>query len=105
MSTNTITISLKQLREDFPRVIEEIGKGAHFTVIKRSKPVFEITPIKRTVNWSMDFAEEPEYPDGIPAEALLARMQAAEQTRGVSKTAATTAISSKQAARYSKNKE
>lgn len=72
MSNNSITISLKQLRTDFPRVIEAVEKGNHFTVIKRSKPVFEITPPKQR-EWDFDFTKNG-YPDGIPVEELIEKI-------------------------------
>lgn len=69
MSTSNITISLKQLRADFPRVIEAVEKGGHFTVIKRSKPVFEISPPRQS-GWDFDFTKNG-YPNGIPAGELI----------------------------------
>ncbi len=62
------TITLKQLRNDLPAVIEAVSKGRHFTVIKRSRPVFEITP-PEDEGWEFDFTENG-YPNGIPASEL-----------------------------------
>ncbi|MFZ1812142.1 MAG: hypothetical protein WAU02_01285 [Candidatus Saccharimonadales bacterium] len=66
------TITLKQFRTDMPRVIEEIAKGRSFTVIKRSQPVFEITPAKEEV-WDLDFTEIAS--DGVPIEQVLTALQ------------------------------
>jgi antitoxin (DNA-binding transcriptional repressor) of toxin-antitoxin stability system len=41
----TNTISLKDLRQNFPEFIEKIEKGKSFVVIKRSQPVFKISPV------------------------------------------------------------
>ena len=37
-------IGLKELRQNASQIAERAQKGEHFTVIKRSKPVFEISP-------------------------------------------------------------
>lgn len=66
------TITLKQLRTDLPAVIEAVSKGKRFTVIKRSKPVFEISEPQEE-EWSFDFRDK-EHPDGIPAEEFLQAM-------------------------------
>lgn len=67
------TITLKQLRADLPAVIEAVSKGKHFTVIKRSKPVFEITP-PESEEWEFDFRDK-EYPNGIPVAEFLQIMK------------------------------
>lgn len=38
-------IGVKELRNNLEEYISEINKGQSFTVIKRSKPVFQINPI------------------------------------------------------------
>jgi len=37
-------IGLKELRQNASQIAERAQKGEHFTVLKRSKPVFEISP-------------------------------------------------------------
>ncbi|MFO0970975.1 MAG: hypothetical protein U0520_01340 [Candidatus Saccharimonadales bacterium] len=66
------TISLKQLRTDFPAVIEAVANGVTFTVIKRSKPVFNIEPVKDAV-WDLDFTEISER--GVPVADLITALQ------------------------------
>ncbi len=53
------TVSLKQLREEFPKYIEAVEKGQSFTVIKRSKPIFQIGPVADEGQWQTiaDFTE------------------------------------------------
>lgn len=65
------TISLKQLREQFPQVIDSIAKGQSYTVMKRSKPVFQISPVADEGQWQtiVDFAEIDER--GVPIEDVL----------------------------------
>lgn len=38
-------ISVRELRLEMPRYINEVAQGKTFIVIKRSKPVFKITPV------------------------------------------------------------
>jgi len=47
MNTKQQTIiGLRDLRENLADYIAEIKKGKKFTVVRRSKPVFNITPIE-----------------------------------------------------------
>ncbi|MBU3968948.1 type II toxin-antitoxin system prevent-host-death family antitoxin [Patescibacteria group bacterium] len=38
-------VGVKELRNNLGKYINKINKGAEFTVIKRSKPVFKISPV------------------------------------------------------------
>jgi len=38
-------INVKELRASLPQVVESVRKGARFTVIYRSRPVFRIVPV------------------------------------------------------------
>lgn len=42
------TINAKELRASLPRVVEQVRKGARFTVIYRSRPAFRIVPVAET---------------------------------------------------------
>lgn len=42
----TKTISVKELRMNFPKIKKELDKGVRFVVIYRSKPLAELTPIE-----------------------------------------------------------
>jgi prevent-host-death family protein len=66
---NTI-IGLKDLRENTESYISKIKKGKSFVVVKRSKPVFKITPVDEWGDegiWEtvVDFTEI--NPKGVPA--------------------------------------
>lgn len=37
-------INLKELRQNMPDFIERVNKGESFTVLKRSRPAFKISP-------------------------------------------------------------
>lgn len=45
MSIKTTIIGLKELRENTERYILAVKHGRSFTVIRRSKPIFRITPV------------------------------------------------------------
>lgn len=38
-------IGLKELRENTTEIAERVAKGESFVVIKRSKPIFNLTPV------------------------------------------------------------
>lgn len=65
------TVSLKVLREQFPKYIEEIAKGKSFTVVKRSRPIFQINPVNDEGSWSTiaDLTEINE--EGVLADDVL----------------------------------
>ena len=76
MKTVTLatTVSLKDLREKFPQYIDAISKGQSFTVVKRSKPIFQINPIADEGSWRtiIDFTEINE--NGVSADDILAQL-------------------------------
>lgn len=41
----TNLISVRELRLEMPRIINEIARGKTFIVLKRSRPVFKIGPV------------------------------------------------------------
>lgn len=42
----TQTISVKQLRTEFPKIVKSLKKGTDYTLIYRSKPIAKIEPIR-----------------------------------------------------------
>ncbi len=52
-------IALKDLRLNMEKYVEEIQKGHSFVVIKRSKPVFKISPVNEDGDWEeiVDFTK------------------------------------------------
>ncbi|MCK5027399.1 MAG: type II toxin-antitoxin system prevent-host-death family antitoxin [Candidatus Pacebacteria bacterium] len=38
-------VGVKELRQNLDEYIAQVGKGKSFTVFRRSKPVFKITPV------------------------------------------------------------
>ena len=74
MKTKETIIGLKELRENTEKYISQIHKGRSFTIIRRSRPIFRITPVDvwgdegewETVADFRDIA-----PSGVPLDALL----------------------------------
>ncbi len=53
-------IGVKELRENLEKYISQVNKGDSFIVVKRSKPVFKITPLnEETDQWEtvVDFTK------------------------------------------------
>lgn len=68
------TVSLKEFREQLPKYISAIAEGKSFTVVKRSKPVFQISPISDEGSWQtiVDFTNINER--GVAADDILAQL-------------------------------
>ena len=66
------TVSLKELREQFPKYIEAVAEGKSYTVLKRSKPIFQIGPVDDGANWQTiaDFTTINKR--GVAADDILA---------------------------------
>lgn len=74
---NKHIVGLKELRENTEQYIAAVEKGASFTVVRRSRPVFTIAPVSDDDDaWEtvIDFTEVD--PEGIPARTLLKKMKA-----------------------------
>jgi len=46
-------IAVKDLRENLPEYISRVSKGESFTVVKRSRPAFRITPPYVEEEWEL----------------------------------------------------
>ena len=67
-------IGLKELRENTEEYISQVKKGRSFTVVRRSKPLFKITPVDEwgdegTWETVVDFTEI--NPKGVPVKDVL----------------------------------
>jgi len=67
-------IGLKELRENTEKYISAVKRGRSFTILRRSKPVFKITPVDEWGDegvWEtvIDFREID--PRGVPADRVL----------------------------------
>ena len=76
-------IGLKELRENVDTYIAEVKKGKSFIIVRRSEPVFKITPPHNSdESWEtvIDFTEF--YKDGIPARRLLKKLRLLNEKSG-----------------------
>lgn len=69
-------IGLKEFRLNADKYISRIEKGESFTVLKRSNPVFKLTPVDDEEMWEtvVDFTEI--NPEGVPAEDVIKAIRA-----------------------------
>lgn len=69
-------VSVKELRENLPKYEARVAKGDSFIVMKRSKPIFRISPIDEEEGWEtvVDFTKINK--NGVPAEEVLAALRA-----------------------------
>ena len=68
-------VGLKELRENIDTYIGEIRKGRSFTVVRRSKPVFKISPPEEDESlWEpvIDFTKVKK--GGVPIADILSRL-------------------------------
>jgi prevent-host-death family protein len=52
-------INAKELRASLPKLVEQVRKGARFTVIYRSRPAFRIVPIEEATEASTPLESDP----------------------------------------------
>lgn len=67
-------VGVKELRENLGRYIAHIAKGQSFTVIKRTQPVFKISPIADDGQWEevVDFTRLKK--GGVKINEILSRL-------------------------------
>lgn len=72
-------IGLKELREDTEKYIAQVKRGKSFIVVRRSKPVFKLSPVDEWGDegrWEtlIDFTKIKK--GGLPAKLALERLKA-----------------------------
>jgi len=73
---NKSIVGLKELRENMESYIERVGKGESITVIRRSTPIFTLTPVDDDESgWEtvIDFTEI--NPRGVCGREILKRLK------------------------------
>ncbi len=55
------TISAKELRSSFPKIVNSVRKGEQFTVLYRNEPVFRIVPIDSDRRRVCPLSRDPLY--------------------------------------------
>jgi antitoxin (DNA-binding transcriptional repressor) of toxin-antitoxin stability system len=68
-------VGLKELRENIETYISRVKKGASFLVIRKSRPVFKITPPEMEERWEtvVDFTTINK--DGVSAKKVLRELR------------------------------
>ncbi len=67
-------VGLKEVRENMANIIKGIEKGQSFTVVRRSFPIFKISPIDEDERWEtvIDFTKIKK--GGVDIDEILARL-------------------------------
>ncbi|MDO8649862.1 MAG: type II toxin-antitoxin system prevent-host-death family antitoxin [Candidatus Berkelbacteria bacterium] len=72
-------IGVKELRENIDKYAAQVKAGRSITVVKRSEPLFRLTPVDDDddANWEtmIDFRKFPGYENGIPVDDLITRIE------------------------------
>ena len=73
--TNKNSVGLKELRSNMEEYIARVDKGETITVMRRSKPLFKLTPVDEEDEWEtvVDFTKE--FGAGVPVSELLTSMK------------------------------
>ncbi|MCC7356743.1 MAG: hypothetical protein IT410_04010 [Candidatus Doudnabacteria bacterium] len=79
-------IGLKEFRENVEAVTKKVNSGQSFIVLKKSKPLFRISPISDELNWKtiIDFTEIKK--DGIPVEDIANALRNGQDKKSSRKT-------------------
>jgi len=75
IKTSANIVGLKELRNNIDTYISRIEKGNSFTVVRRSRPVFRISPPDESDDWEVvaDFTKIKR--GGVPATIVLAHLK------------------------------
>ncbi len=81
MTTKTHIIGLKEFRNKTGKVITAVSRGASFTVLRRSQPVFTISPVDDEEGWEtlIDFTKIRK--GGVPVDEVVKAMKRHGKTR------------------------
>ena len=63
------TINAKELRASLPRIVKDVGRGKHFTVLYRSRPAFRIVPVSDEERCNIPLEKDPIYKAGAVGES------------------------------------
>lgn len=74
MQKDRTIVGVKELRQNLNNYISQIKKGKSFTIVRRSKPVFKISPVDSEEMWEevTDFTKIKK--GGIKIEEILSRI-------------------------------
>ena len=63
------TINTKELRASLSKIVEDVKRGKHFTVLYRSRPAFRIVPLHDENRLSYPLEKDPLYHAGAVGES------------------------------------
>ena len=71
----TKIVNLKELRENMATYADRVEKGDSFVVMKRSKPLFRISPVDEEEDWEtvIDFTKYRK--GGMPAKEVIKALE------------------------------
>jgi len=71
---NSSIVGVKELRENLEKYISEVNKGKSFTVVRRSKAVFKLSPPEEESAWETvaDFTKVKK--SGVNISDILSRL-------------------------------
>lgn len=74
MKKNTNIVGVRELRQNLENYILEVKKGKSFTIVRRSSPIFQISPIDNQEAWEevTDFTKIKK--GGIKIDEILSRI-------------------------------
>jgi prevent-host-death family protein len=74
MKNKKSIIGLRELRENTAKVLKEVRKGGSFIVLKRSEPIFKVSPIEEDERWEevIDFTKIKR--GGVDINDILSRL-------------------------------
>lgn len=76
MKVKSTIIGLKELRENTEKYVSEVGKGKSFMVVRRSKPIFTLSPPDDESLWETVVDLSLIQKQGVPAEVVLRALKA-----------------------------
>lgn len=71
---HTLIVGLKELREHTEKYVSQVKRGKSFTVVRRSKPLFKISPVDEWGDegiWETVGDFKNLFPHGVSTERLL----------------------------------
>ncbi|HEY4488910.1 MAG TPA: type II toxin-antitoxin system prevent-host-death family antitoxin [Candidatus Paceibacterota bacterium] len=76
MKAKPMIIGLKELRENTETYIKRVGKGESITVVRRSTPLFRLTPIDDDeMGWETVIDFTTINPRGVSGKEILAALR------------------------------
>jgi len=76
-------VGLKELRENMAKYAAQVQTGRSIIVIKRSKPIFKLTPVDDDgIGWETVINFDEIHRGGVPAKELLAALKRLDKGNG-----------------------